>query len=104
MNKLDTAAKRPKNLALVHDCTAYGGLEAHLLLLARYLDLTRYTPFILVPGYTDEYRSSPPRFIEEAKALGFPVLQPANPGNTRGISYLRDIKNIRALLIQNKID
>jgi glycosyltransferase involved in cell wall biosynthesis len=104
MNKSGSVLNRPKRLALVHDCTAYGGLEAHVLLLARYLDPARYTPLIVVPGYTDEYRASPPRFIEEAKALGFPVLQPVDPGNTKLVSYLRDIKNIRALFRQNQID
>ncbi|NWJ94989.1 MAG: glycosyltransferase [Chloroflexi bacterium] len=98
------SGKNPKRVALIHDCTAYGGLEAHILMLARYLDPARYTPLVVVPGYTDEYRSSPTRFIEEVQALGLPLLRPVDPGNNRILSYLKDVRNVRNLLKANEVD
>ncbi len=67
--------KLSRTVAYVHDTTAYGGVEIFLLHLINHLDTQRYTPVVLVPGYTDEYRSSPPRFIQQVQDLGVPLIR-----------------------------
>lgn len=89
--------KLPRTVAYVHDTTAYGGVEIFLLHLIKHLDPQRYTPVVLVPGYTDEYRSSPPRFIQQIQDLGLPLIR--MPIRTEipvigGISQVQEIKKL----------
>lgn len=93
-----------RRVGLIHDCTIYGGLEISLELLARYLDSSRYEPIIIVPGYTDPYKSSPARFIQEVKSLGLPLLRPADPGNSRIMSPIKEIINLANLLRKAKVE
>jgi Glycosyltransferase len=87
----------PLPVAFVHDTNVYGGVELHVLMLLRYLDTRRYTPAVVVPGYTDIHRSSPQRFIDETAALGVPILRPPHPGDQAVVSFLRDVSNLRRL-------
>lgn len=93
-----------KRVAFVHDTNLFGGMEVHMLLLMRYFDRARYTPMAVVPGYTDEFRGSPQRFIDEVEQLGFPVLQPPHPGETPGVSFVKDVLNLSKLFKDNAID
>ena len=92
------------NVALVHDSNVFGGMEAYMLRLARFLSASHYRPHFLIPGYNDVYRASPQRLIDEANALGIPVLQPPHPGDIPGISTLKDIINIRRAFKHAEID
>jgi len=95
---------KKRRVGLIHDCTIYGGLEISLELLARYLDSSRYEPIIIVPGYTDPYKSSPARFIQEVESLGLPLLRPIDPGNSRIMSPIKEIINLANLLRKAKIE
>jgi glycosyltransferase involved in cell wall biosynthesis len=105
MNNMSTMNKtKPWRVMFVHDSNAFGGMEVHILLLLRYLDRTRYTPSVMVPGYTEPYWSSPQRLIDEVQALGVPLVRPPHPGHIRGVSFLRDVNNIRRLFMANRTE
>ena len=95
---------KKRRVGLVHDCTIYGGLEISLELLARYLDSSRYDPIIIISGYTDPYKSSPARFIQEVESLGLPLLRPVDPGNSRIVSPIKEIINLASLLRKAQIE
>lgn len=95
---------RPRVVTLVHDSHTYGGMELHMLMLLRYMDRTRYTPSVYVPGYTEQYWSTPQQFIDEVLALDVPLLRPSHPGHTKGLSFARDVARTRRLLRQASTD
>jgi glycosyltransferase involved in cell wall biosynthesis len=98
------AESKPRRVALLHDCVVYGGLEVYVQLLARYMNKKRYEAFIVVPGYADEFRSSPARFIEEVKESGLNLLRPPFPGSGKIRSNFNELINLTQLLRDNKID
>ena len=98
------AAKSQVKVVFIHDTITYGGLEVYLLRFLRSLDRGLYQPYVLVPGYTDQYRSSPQQFIDEVNELNVPVLRPNHPGDTKGLSAIHDIVNIRRLLCDVRAD
>jgi glycosyltransferase involved in cell wall biosynthesis len=93
-----------KNIAFAHDTNVYGGMEVYLTSLLKRIDRSKYNPYVLVPGYQDEWKSSPQQFIDEVKELGIPLIKPADPGNTFGISSFIDIKNTGNALKEAEIE
>jgi glycosyltransferase involved in cell wall biosynthesis len=94
----------PKKVALVHDCTDYGGLEKYIIMLGNNLDRSRYEPVVVVPGFTDSFKSSPQRFIDEVKDAGLTLLRPSDPGNNRLLSTIKEIYNLSNLFKKAQID
>lgn len=90
-----TAPASARRVAIVHDTNVYGGVEILLLLYLRHIDLRRYSPVVLVPGYTDNFRSSPARFIQQVEKLGLPLMRlPARP-NTPGLNFITQVRQTR---------
>ena len=54
-----------KRVIFVHDTQEFGGIELFMLLLIKYYDHDRYLPIVMVPGFSDEHRSSPQEFIDQ---------------------------------------
>lgn len=96
--------RKLRHVAFIHDTTMYGGMEVHMMLLMRYFDPTRYKVSVVVPGYNDENRSSPQRFIDEVRAMGAEVLKPPHPGEQKIISPIRDIYNLVQLFKKGRFD
>lgn len=94
----------PRRVAYVHDANVFGGMEVLQMSMLRHLDTSRYEPFVVVPGYDDELRSSPKEFISLLHETGINVLRPPHPGDTRVLSLLHDVQNIAAMLRQARID
>ena len=104
MNYAKTFNKKSasKRVAFVYDGTAYGGVEVYLLTLLRHLNYTRYDPIVIIPGFN--YPFSPQGFREQVQALGVPLLTPPNPGNSRNLSFVKDVINMRHLFKQTKTE
>jgi glycosyltransferase involved in cell wall biosynthesis len=93
-----------RRVGYVHDTTQYGGVEVFLLLLIKHLSPTRYTPVILVPDFDDPWRSSPPRFIQQAKDLGLPLIRLPKRPTTPGLGLLRQIQETARVFKENELD
>ncbi|MCB9420722.1 MAG: glycosyltransferase family 4 protein [Ardenticatenaceae bacterium] len=84
-----------KKVVFVHDTNEFGGIELFMLLLVKYYDRDRFEPMVMVPGYKDPFRSSPEKFIDLVEEMKIPMLRPSDPGVVPGISFLKDVFNIR---------
>jgi len=73
-------------------------------MLLRYIDTSRYSPVVVVPGYLDDNRSSPKRFIEEVQELGVPLIRPSDPGNIWGVNFVKDVYHLSQELRKAKIE
>jgi glycosyltransferase involved in cell wall biosynthesis len=93
-----------RRVAYVHDTNVYGGVEVFMLLLIKYLDPSRYMPFVLTPGYTDPHRSSPDRFIQQVKHLGLPFVRLPVRSEAAGFGLLSQIRETRQILTDNEFD
>jgi len=60
-----------------HDSHGYGGMELYMFRLIRHLDRSRYSPAVLIPGFSDPFRSSSPKVTQEVQAADIPLLQPS---------------------------
>lgn len=98
------AIKSQVKVVFIHDTITYGGLEVYLLRFFRNLNRSICQPYVLVPGYTDPFRSSPQQFIDEVSELNIPILRPNHPGDVKGLSPMQDIINIRRLLCDVQAD
>lgn len=93
----------PRRVAFIHDTNSYGGMETLQIQVLKHLDRKRFTPFVLVPGYSDPHRSSPPRLIAEVEALGVPLLRP-DPHGGRLVGAFREIAASARLIRNAAID
>lgn len=98
---LETHVKR---VVYYQDGGSFGGMEMVILLLMRFLDRSRYEPLVLIPGYTDQERGSPPEFIDAVQNAGLLLLRPPHPGDLHGISYVRGVAGYWKLLRNAKAD
>lgn len=94
----------PRRVAYIHDTTAYGGVEILLLNLIKYLDCTRYQPVIFVPGYSEEWRGSPLRFIQQVEELGLPLVRMPIPEGKPLLRKLRQVIQTKRMYLDHKID
>ena len=97
-NGRDARHPGARRVVYVHDSHDFGGMELYLLRLMRHLDRARYEPAVLVPGYTDAFRSSPQRVMAEVQATGVPLLRPPDPGTLRGVSTAKELYHTARLL------
>jgi len=91
-----------KKVAYIYDGTEFGGVEIYVLNLLKHIDRTRYFPCVVIPGYNRCF--SPPRFIEEVRKSGLELLSAPFPGNSRGISFAKDVWNLAQIFKKNQID
>jgi glycosyltransferase involved in cell wall biosynthesis len=95
---------RVRRVAYIHDTNVYGGVEVFMLLLMKYLDPRRYTPVVLVPGYTDPVRSSPPRLLRQVEEMGLPLIRlPVRP-EIAALGTVRQIQDTMKILRSNLMD
>jgi len=100
----DPRAAGRRRIAYVHDTNVFGGMETLLLSMLQHLDLARYEPHVLVPGYRDRWRQSPPRLLQLLGEAGVPVLRPSAPPRVPAIGALVDVFNIAATLRRARIE
>jgi glycosyltransferase involved in cell wall biosynthesis len=94
----------PRSVVFHHDSHGFGGMEMYLFDLIDRLDRERYTPALLVPGFTDEFRSSQQRVVDEARARAIPLLRPPDPGQLPGVSAVRELAAVTRLLRRHGTD
>jgi glycosyltransferase involved in cell wall biosynthesis len=94
----------PRRVAYVHDTNVYGGVEVFMLLLIRYLDPRRYTPVVVIPGYTDPQRGSPTRFIQQVEDIGVPLIKLPVRTEMPGIGFINQIRKTTRIFRDNKFD
>ena len=100
-HNVNTSVRR---IGYVHDTNVYGGVEVFMLLLMKYLDPKRYTPAVLVPGYADPLRRSPPRFIQQVEEMGLPLIRlPVRP-ETAAFGLGRQIQETMQVFKNNPFD
>lgn len=100
MNRMEV--NLPKRIGFVYDGTAFGGVEIHLMLLLRYLDKTRYEPFVIISGYS--YQFVPKQFIEQLQLMNIPLLTSATPYKYRSLSFIKDILTLWRLFRSARLD
>lgn len=88
---------KPIRVVYFHDTAIFGGLEIYLLRFLSKLDRNICDPYVLIPGFTDIYRASPPKFIKDVKSLGVPLLRPDDPGSIRGLDAIKEINGMRRI-------
>jgi len=93
-----------KRVIFVHDTQEFGGIELFMLLLVKYYDPSRYFPMIMVPGFTDENRSSPKKFIDLVEEYGIPLIRPPDLSDVSGSTFWKDVQNITKLFKDTKAD
>lgn len=79
-------------------------MELYLYRLMRNLDPKRYAPMLLVPGYTDQFRTSPQRVIKDVQDLNIPVIRPSDPGNVGGYDLFKEILGTIRILRSSMAD
>lgn len=97
--RIAKGAPQPRRVVYFHDSHDFGGMELYLFRLIRHLDRTRYTPAVLIPGFSDPYRSSSQRVIDGVRVMDVPLLRPDNPN---GGSTLGELKGMVALLSSHR--
>jgi glycosyltransferase involved in cell wall biosynthesis len=83
--------REPRRIVFHHDSFGFGGMELYMFSLIAHLDRERYTPALLVPGFTDEHRSSDQKVLDEADRRGITVLRPPDPGRRRVVSAVNEL-------------
>ena len=53
---------------------------------------------VVVPGFRDQWRTSPPQLLAALDELGVPVLRPDDPGDTRLVSSVRELAGTASVL------
>ncbi len=99
-----TGSGKPRTVAFLHDAQEFAGMEVLLLSMLRHLDPARYTAVVVVPGFDDPYRTSPPQLVSALDDLGVPVLRPDDPGTTRIVSSAREVINTANVLRRARPD
>jgi len=80
---------------LFYDGKGYGGAEAHLILLLRHLDRTRYEPQLVIAGRT--WSQVPAQLAEKLRSSGVPIhTTPIDTGN-KTVGFLRTVKMLRSI-------
>ena len=103
-SSISNGNKPARSVAFVHDTNIYGGVEVFLLLLIQHLDPKRYTPVVLVPGYTDSLRGSPARFIQQVKGLGLPLVNLPVRLEKTGLGLIRQIQKTVQIFEDLRLD
>jgi glycosyltransferase involved in cell wall biosynthesis len=89
---------QPKRVVYFHDSHGFGGMELYMFRLIRHLDRTRYTPAVLIPGFSDRFRSSSPKVIQAIKATEIPLLQPSPTKDNDWRGILSELVETKRLL------
>lgn len=84
-----------RKLVVFYDGKGYGGAEAHLLLLLRHLDRTRYEPHVVVAARL--WPQIPIELAQKLKASGAPIhITPSDTGN-KTARFFDKVKMLRSI-------
>jgi glycosyltransferase involved in cell wall biosynthesis len=90
------ANSEPRRVALFYDGRGYGGAEAHLELLLRHLDRTRYDPQVVIPGRL--WKQLAPELLDTFRVNATPVhvTPELAPGSAvrRFVQYVRMLRSL----------
>jgi len=95
---------RLQKVVFAHDSNEFGGMELYLLRLIKNLNRKRYSPALLVPGYIGKNYASPEQLIQEAQALGVPILKTDKPSNKFKLHSAKELLAVTRLLKQYQAD
>jgi glycosyltransferase involved in cell wall biosynthesis len=95
---------RLQKVVFAHDSNEFGGMELYLLRLIKNLNQKRYSPALLVPGYIGKNYASPEQLIQEAQALGVPILKTDKPSNKFKLHSAKELLAVTRLLKQYQAD
>jgi glycosyltransferase involved in cell wall biosynthesis len=88
----------PKRVVYFHDSHGFGGMELYMFRLIHHLDRTRYTPAVLIPGFSGPFHSSPPKVIQKVQAADIPLLQPSRTEDSGWRGILKELVKTTSLL------
>jgi glycosyltransferase involved in cell wall biosynthesis len=100
----DGARPGRRRVVYAHDSHGFGGMELYMLRLMGNLDRDRYEPAVLIPGFTDRFRSSSDQFVQMVQQAGVSLVQPPAPLGIAGYSALRDTFDTARLLRMHQVD
>lgn len=91
-----------RRLAFIYEGVAYGGTEEYILLMLQYLDRTRYTPIVIIPGYMRNL--CPVEFIEKVDAQKVPIVYTNDHGLSRIGGIVRNLNNLVKIFKETETD